>query len=50
MPKIDILSWYPGNILHQINTTKTIFKKSKILNNLHKLLQKAFDGGLIARQ
>lgn len=37
-------------MLHQINTTKQIFKKSKILNNLHKYLQKAFDAGLIARQ
>ena len=36
--------------MHQINTTKQIFKKSKILNNLYKLLQKAFDAGLIARQ
>ena len=36
--------------MRQINTTKQIFKKSKILNNLHKLLQKAFDAGLIARQ
>ncbi len=50
MPKLDVLDWYPGNILHQINTTKQIFKKSKVLNALHKLLQKAFDAGLVARQ
>lgn len=37
-------------MLHQINTTKQIFKKSKILNALHQLLQKAFDAGLVARQ
>lgn len=49
-PKLEILPWYPGNVLHQINTTKQIFKKSKLLNNLHKYLQKGFDAGLIARQ
>lgn len=50
VPRIEVLPWYPGNILHQINTTKQIFKKSKVLNNLHQYLQKAFDAGLIARQ
>lgn len=50
MPKVQLLPWYPDNILYQINTTKQVFKKSKILNNLHKYLQKGFDAGLIARQ
>lgn len=45
-----MLPWYPGNILHQINTNKQEFKKSKALANFHKYLQKAFDAGLIARQ
>lgn len=49
-PRLEVLPWYPGNVLHQINTTKQIFKKSRMLNNLHKYLQKAFDAGLIARQ
>ena len=44
------MPWYPGQILHQMNTTKQIFKKSTILNNFHKFLQKAFDAGLVARQ
>ena len=47
---MEILPWYPEQVLHQINTTKQIFKKSTILNNFHKYLQKAFDSGLVARQ
>lgn len=45
-----MLNWYPGGIVHSINTTKQIFKKSRVLNELHKYLQKSFDSGLIARQ
>ena len=50
VPKLEVLPWYPGHILHQINTNKQEFKKSKTLSNLHRYLQKAFDAGLIARQ
>jgi len=50
MPQLDVLSWYPNHVLHQMNTSKQMFKKSKLLNNLHLYLQTAFEAGLIARQ
>ena len=50
MPSLEVLEWYPGRVLHQMNTSKQTFKKSKVLNSLHLYLQKAFDAGLIARQ
>ena len=50
MPRLETLPWYPNGVLHQLNTSKQMFKKSKMLNALHQYLQKAFDAGLIARQ
>ena len=48
--KTRFLPWYPGHILHQMNTTKQIFKKSNILNNFNEFLQKEFYSGLVAKQ
>lgn len=36
--------------MYTLNTTKQTFKKSKILAEFHKYLQKSFDSGLISRQ
>jgi 16S rRNA C967 or C1407 C5-methylase (RsmB/RsmF family) len=36
--------------VYNLNTNKQIFKKSKILSEFHKYLQKSFDSGLISRQ
>jgi hypothetical protein len=50
MPKLDLIDWYPGQITYTMNTDKQQFKKSQILSELHKYLQKSFDSGLISRQ
>ena len=50
MPNIKKLDFYPGDILFEMNTSKQMFKKSKILSEFHKYLQKSFDSGLISRQ
>jgi len=50
MPKLELINWYPGGITYTMNTNKQQFKKSKILSELHKYLQKSFDSGLISRQ
>lgn len=36
--------------MHTLNTNKQTFKKSKILGEFHKYLQKSFDSGLVSRQ
>lgn len=47
---MERLDWYPGQVVYTMNTTKQTFKKSKILSEFHKYLQKAFDSGLVSRQ
>ncbi len=47
---MEIIKFYPGDITYTISTDKQQFKKSKILSELHKYLQKTFDSGLISRQ
>jgi hypothetical protein len=32
MPKLNLLKWYPGDIVYSINTNKQQFKKSQILS------------------
>ena len=32
MPKLELVKWYPGNIVYTMNTNKQMFKKSKILS------------------
>ena len=50
MPKLELIKWYPGDIVFTLNASKQMFKKSKILSEFHKYLQKSFDSGLISRQ
>jgi 16S rRNA C967 or C1407 C5-methylase (RsmB/RsmF family) len=50
MPKMELIDWYPRNIVYSLTTNKKEFKKSQMLAELHKYLQRCFDSGLISRQ
>ena len=44
------ISWYPHDLVWELNLDKTKLKKSKLLDKVHEYLQKATDAGLITRQ
>lgn len=48
--KVECIDWYPDQLVYIINTTKQQFKKSKLLQPLHSLVEKATDAGLVTRQ
>lgn len=48
--KVECVDWYPEQLVWSINTTKQQFKKSKLLKELHALVEKATDAGLVTRQ
>ena len=50
LPKLEIIKWYPGDLVYTMNTNKAMLKKSKIFAGFHQYIQKAFDSGLISRQ
>lgn len=48
--KLDVKPYYPpGNILFQLNLPREILKKNVGLKQVHKLVQKANDAGLLTR-
>jgi len=44
------ISWYPEELVWQINTFRHELKKNKAYQNLHKFIHKATEAGLISRQ
>ncbi len=44
------ISWYPEDLVWELNLDKTKLKKTKLLDKVHEYLQKATDAGLITRQ
>lgn len=48
--KLEKVSWYPRDLVWQINTFRHELKKNKAYQNLHKLIQQANESGLITRQ
>lgn len=44
------ISWYPNELVWELNLDKTKLKKTPMLEKLHQSIQKASDSGLITRQ
>ena len=47
---MEQVEWYPGQLVYCLNTNKQILKKSKVLAELHTLIQNASNSGLVTRQ
>ena len=44
------ISWYPGDLVWELNLDKSKLKRTKLLDKVHEYMQKASDAGLITRQ
>ena len=48
--QLHAVPWYPGNLIWELNTSKSDLKRCPAAKSLHEFIQKCTDCGLISRQ